>query len=185
MTRIFTTLAAVNALALVVSFILGVWSKLGDGVRQPDGAIYLLHFTIGLLAAIVTLLVHCIIFTYFLGTGRWVKEVKLAYKLPDEPHAKLTRELKRRTFPPALFAMLITIAAAAAGAGAQLQEWPWGVHGTLATLALVVNGWAFWVEYRDVRINARVILDVLDEVNRIRAEQGLPTNEEALDQLVQ
>jgi hypothetical protein len=81
--------------------------------------------------------------------------------------------------------MLITIAAAAAGAGAQLQEWPWGVHGTLATLALVVNGWAFWVEYRDVRINARVILDVLDEVNRIRAEQGLPTNEEALDQLVQ
>ena len=52
----------------------------------------------------------------------------LAYQMPDEPHHKRTRELKRKTFPPALFAMLIGIAAAAAGAGVQLQEWKWYVH---------------------------------------------------------
>ncbi len=45
---------------------------------------------------------------------------------------------------------------------------------------LVVNAWAFVVEYRNVAINAGIIDDVMREVDRIRAERGLPTNEEAL-----
>jgi hypothetical protein len=133
-----------------------------------------------LFSAIGTLLVHCIIFTYFLGTGRWVKEVKLAYHLPDAPWPLLTRELKRKTFPPALAAMLITIATAAAGAGAQLQEWPWTVHAGLATGTLIVNFWAFRIEYRHVRTNGMAIEAVLNEVDRLRAARGLPSNAEAL-----
>src|SRR5579859_5197150 len=136
MTRIFTTLAAMDAVALIASFLMGIFCKLND-------AAFLVHFNLGLFTAIGTLLVHCLIFTYFLGTGRWVKEVGIAYDLPDEPLPKQTRELKRRTFPPALFAMLITIATAAAGAGAQLKAWPWPVHATLATIALAINLWAF------------------------------------------
>ena len=95
----------------------------------------------------------------------------LAYELPDEGLPKTTRELKRATFPPALFAMLITIAAAVAGAGAQLQEWPRWVHFSLAVAALVINGWAFVVEYRNVTANARVMEEVYQEVDRIRAER--------------
>src|ERR1700693_600070 len=121
MTRIFTTLATVNALALTATFVTAILSRW-------NGAVFLVHFCLGLFTAVGTLLVHCLIFTYFLGTGRWVKEVTLAYQLPDEPWHKETRELKRRAFPVALAAMLITIATAAAGAGAQLQEWPWYVH---------------------------------------------------------
>src|SRR5258708_27603731 len=76
----------------------------------------------------LTWFVHCLIFTYFLGTGRWVKEVKLAYNLPDQPLAKLTRELKRRGFPPALFAMLAAIATGAARAAAPGKLTPSGGH---------------------------------------------------------
>jgi hypothetical protein len=182
MTRIFASLAALDLLALVLAFAFGVASKLRGSAWRPDDPTYLIHFGLGLFAAIVTLLVHCLIFTYFLGTGRWVKEVGLAYDLPDQPWPKLTRELKRRTFPPALAAMLITIATAAAGAGAQLQEWPWQVHFSLALAALVVNLWAFWVEYHALRINGEVLDNVLREVDRIRAERGLPSNQEALRQ---
>jgi len=182
MTRIFLTLASVNALGLLASFVLGASSMWVEGVRNPANPIYQIHFLTGLFTAIVTLLVHCIIFTYFLGTGRWVKEVGLAYDLPDVPWPKLTRELKRSTFPPALFAMLITIATAAAGTGNQLRFWPWWVHGSLAVLSLAVNGWAFVVEYRNVNTNAGVIEAVLREVDRIRAERGLPSNAEALQQ---
>ena len=180
MTRIFTTLASVLALALTASFLAGVASKWRDAAHNPNDSLYLVHFTLGLFTAIGALLIHCIIFTYFLGTGRWVKEVKLAYHLPDEPLPKLTRELKRRTFPPALAAMLITIATAAAGAGAQLQEWPWMAHASLAVATLVINLWAFRLEYRNLRINAEVITDALHEVDRIRAARGLPSNAEAL-----
>jgi hypothetical protein len=175
MTRIFTTLAATDFLALIVT------SAFGAAARYLETT-YLVHFVLGLFTAILTLLVHCIIFTYFLGTGRWVKEVGLAYKLPDEPLPRLTRELKRRTFPPALAAMLITIAAAAAGAGAQhhLEQWPWQLHAALAVAALVINCWAFRIEYRNVYTNAAVIEDVLREVDRIRAVRGLASNAEAL-----
>lgn len=182
MTRIFSTLAFLDSVALLASFLIGVWSKLHDSVRHPEDTTYLVHFSLGLFTAIVTLLVHCLIFTYFLGTGRWVKEVGIAYDLPDEPLPRITRELKRKTFPPALFAMLITIATAAAGAGAQLKEWPWQVHATLASITLLINAWAFRVEYRNVAKNAGILDDVLREVDRIRAERGLPSNAEALQQ---
>ncbi|MBY0526769.1 MAG: hypothetical protein K2R98_25480 [Gemmataceae bacterium] len=182
MTRIFTFLAYVNGAALIASYLTGVVSKLRDASQTTAEPTYLIHFTLGLFTAIGTLLVHCLIFTYFLGTGRWVKEVTLAYHLPDEPWHKETRELKRKTFPPALFAMLIAIATAAAGAGAQLREWSWMVHGTLATLTLVINLWAFRVEYRNVDRNSQVLEEVLREVDRIRAERGLPSNAEALEQ---
>jgi hypothetical protein len=167
---------------LLATYAVGVLSKLRDGVLNPDDPTYLIHFVLGLFTAVGTLLVHCLIFTYFLGTGRWVKEVTLAYGLPDEPWHKETRELKRRVFPPALTAMLVTIAAAAAGAGAQLQAWPWQVHASVATLALLVNLGAFFLEYRTVTANAVVLDGVLREVDRVRAERGLPSNAEALRQ---
>src|SRR2546429_7443481 len=141
MTRIFTSLAALNILPLVASFVVGMIPKFGVSDRASD--LHLIHITLGLGTALGILLVHCLIFTYFLGTGRWVKEVGLAYDLPDDPLPKLTRELKRKTFPPALAAMLITIATAAAGAGTQMRlpQWPWQVHGALSLLALLANLW--------------------------------------------
>jgi hypothetical protein len=175
MTRIFLGLALLDAAALLAAFATGFFYSSSEA-----GA--LVHFTLGLYTVIGNLGLHCLIFIYFLGTGRWVKEVALAYDLPDEPWPKLTRELKRKTFPPALFAMLVPIAAAAAGTGAQLQEWPWPVHAGLAAAGLLVNAWAFTIEYRNVRTNAGVLDEVLREVDRIRASRGLVSNAEALQQ---
>ena len=106
MTQLFLILASLNTLALLATFLFGLLS------RFVDHDLYVTHFALGLFTAIGTLLVHCIIFTYFLGTGRWVKEVSLAYRLPDAPFYKRTRELKRSSFPPALTAMLVTIGTA-------------------------------------------------------------------------
>src|SRR5947209_18999064 len=97
MTTILFRLSAINYLALVATFAVGVASAVQDGVNRP-GSIFLLHFLTGLFSVLCTLAVHCLIFIYFLGTGRWVKEVALAYRLPDEPFPKLTRELKRQSF---------------------------------------------------------------------------------------
>ena len=181
MTRIFTILALVDTLLLFLSYGFGWASRLSAGVRTGHPTFWL-HFLLGLSAAIFTLLVHCLIFTYFLGTGRWVKEVKLAYRIPDDPLPRLTRDLKRRVFPPALFAMLAAIATSAAGAAAHVQAWPWFVHATLATLTLAVNFWAFAVEYDCLRANSGVLDGVLAEVDRIRQAHGLPGNSTALEQ---
>jgi hypothetical protein len=181
MTRTFIVLAGIVMALLFATIGVGLWHFITED-RGRQNEIYIYHFVLGLCTSLVILLVHCIIFTYFLGTGRWVKEVTLAYRLPDEPWHKTTRELKRATFPPALFSMLIAIATAAAGAGAQLrvQGWPWWLHAVLAVLTILINLWAFGVEYRNVTLNAQVIQGVLAEVDRLRAVQGLPSNAEAL-----
>jgi hypothetical protein len=182
MARILARLAAFNFAVLLLTYAVGWLSRWRGALRNIDDPLYPIHFYLALFALLLTLAVHCLIFIYFLGTGRWVKEVALAYRLPDAPLPRLTRDLKRRTFPLALTAMLVPIAAAAAGAAAQRQEWPWTVHASLATLSLLVNLWAFVVEYRNVSINAGVIDEVMREVDRIRAEHGLPSNAEALEQ---
>jgi hypothetical protein len=178
MKRIFLNLAVLDFLALLACFVWGF----ATGPLDRDTSTYLVHFHLGLYSTIANLGVHCLIFIYFLGTGRWVKEVALAYELPDVPYPRLTRDLKRRTFPPALFAMLIPIAAAASGLGTQMREWSGWIHFTLAVATLLVNLWAFRIEYRNVSINGGVIDEVLREVDRIRAEHGLPSNSEALEQ---
>jgi hypothetical protein len=180
MPRIFTSLVLLDAVFLIVSYALGCTSKLRDGVNNPEERIYWYHFLAGLTTNVLTLLVHCLIFTYFLGTGRWVKEVKIAYDLPDEPLPKLTRELKRRVFPPALYAMLWAIATGAAGAAAHVKFWPWYVHFTVATVTLLVNFWAFRIEYACLKQNVTVLHEVLVAVDEIRAARGLPSNEVAL-----
>lgn len=179
MTQTFRSLAAVLTFALLITIGVGFWSFFTEGDAKFKD-IFIVHFVCGLITAIAALAIHCLIFIYFLGTGRWVKEVTIAYKLPDEPWHKQTRELKRQTFPPALFSMLIAIAAAAAGAGAQLQAWHWSIHMTVGLLTLVINLWAFRIELRNVATNAHVIDEVMREVERIRAASGLISNEEAL-----
>ena len=180
MARNFLYLAIGLTALIVLTIAVGFWSFfLGPGEWKSD--VFIAHFYVGLFTAIVMLLIHCLIFTYFLGTGRWVKEVTLAYRMADEPWHKATRELKRQVFPPALFSMLIGIAASAAGAGVQLQAWAWHVHATLAFLTLAINLWGFGVEYRCLVNNAAIIQGVLVEVDRLRQEQGLPTNAEALE----
>jgi hypothetical protein len=182
MSTILVRLSAFNFLLLVAAFGAGLASQLRGSRLDAGDPTYPLHIYLGLTAALSTLGVHCLIFIYFLGTGRWVKEVALAYQMPDAPLPRLTRELKRKTYPVALLAMLVPIAAAGAGAGRAAQEWPWGYHLGLAIVTLLVNAWAFGVEYRNVHINAGVLDEVMREVDRIRAEHGLPSNAEALRQ---
>jgi len=184
MARIVVYLGSLNILALLCTLAVGIfsWSQGKDSYEALNT--YLIHFCLGMFTVIFNLGLHCLVFIYFLGTGRWVKEVAIAYKLPDEPNPKLTRELKRRTFPVALLAMVIPICTAAAGMHQQMdgrpaESWRIFLHLGLAVVSILVNVWALWVEYRDVSINVEVLDRVMVDAERIRAEQGLPASAEA------
>ncbi len=182
MPAILARLAILTILLLLTTYGAGWLSWFRDGASRADVSTFMIHLILGLTTVLVCLGVHCLIFIYFLGTGRWVKEVANAYRLPDDPLPKLTRELKRQAFPPALFAMLVPIGAAATGAAAQMHLWHWGFHAALAVFTIVINLWAFAVELRCVRANVVVLDGVMREVDRLRAEAGLPSNAEALRQ---
>lgn len=182
MTRIFITLMTIHAIALLLSFGLGLeymvernGGVLPPSADQPIHGGFAWHMVISMVTAVYTLLVHCIVFTYFLGTGRWVKEVARAYQLPDQPWPKATREFKRRAYPAALFAMLSVIAAVASGAGAQREPeswWGWS-HPIFTIVALVFNGWAYVIEYRNIAANSIVMDDVMAEVEKRQREASV------------
>jgi hypothetical protein len=182
MKRIFTTMAVLNAIALLSAFALGLvfMQERQAGTSAPAGnqplglTWFTGHMVVGMIAALFTLLVHCLIFTYFLGTGRWVKEVARAYQLPDADLPLKTREFKRKVFPPALFAMLSTIAAVATGGGAQTSLTSfWSLsHPVLTTLALFINGWAYIIEFRIIAANSVVMEQVMAEVEKRKAEEA-------------
>src|SRR5262249_40760909 len=158
-------IAALGGLTLLAAFGSGVASWLQEG-STTNADLYLLHFVLGLTSALTTLFVHCLVLTYFLGTGRWVKEVCLAYGLPDADMPRRTRDIKRRNTPRVILAMLLIIAAAAAGAGKQLQVWPGIVHFVLACATLVFNTYVFFVEYGNMCLNAWILDSVMAEVER-------------------
>lgn len=131
MHRIFLALAVTVGTLLVVSFGSGFLVPTGRG-----GALHDVHFLLSLITTMGVLLVHSVAFTYFLGTGKWVKEVVRVYRLPEWVHSQALKN-KRKAFPFELGSMLFIGAAAWLGGASDTRAnfdpnwhlgarpWPW------------------------------------------------------------
>jgi hypothetical protein len=139
MHRIFLALAVTVGTLLLTTFVLGFAASFEDRARGHFWRD--VHFLLGLTATMATLLVHSIVYTYLLGTGKWVREVVRVYRLPDWVEGMAIRN-KRRTFPFALWGMLL------AGGAAWLL-----------------------VEYGSVVAQVRLLLEVKDQADRLRNAQ--------------
>src|SRR5262245_39259475 len=110
MTRIFPSLASLSLMLYGAALILGL--SVGDLYTRPVAEAALAwrgrHMLTGIAAALAVVFVESIVVTYFIGTGRWCKEVTEAYQLPPDDLAESAR-LKRRTFPLALLGMLTVV----------------------------------------------------------------------------
>lgn len=136
------------------------------------------HRLSGVSTALVVVLVHSIVVTYFIGTSRWVKEVSEAYALGNA-YIVRANTLKRKTFPWAVMGMLTVVGVGALGAAADpATGLPNTIHWVTphligAITGLMFIGYTFFVEWNNIHANHVVISDVLTEVQRIRAERGL------------
>jgi hypothetical protein len=183
MTRIFLVVVALTGLALAAAVASGIASLLGGGLTEPGATdVFLSHILLGLLGSFAVLGTHCLVITYFLGTGRLIKEACLAYGFPDDGWPRQTRDIKRSNTPWAILAMLVTITTAATGMGRYMREWPAWLHAAGAALTLAINAWAWRREHHNLRKNVRILDEMFAEVDRVRAEHGLASNEEALRQ---
>jgi hypothetical protein len=182
MNRIFLPLCGLSTILLVTAFALGL--QIGDP-RQLDQAVQAgvqYHFLAALAALCFATLVHAIVLTYFMGTGRWIEETSQAYRLPVDFHRENQR-VKYRLIPAMVgcFLMLVTTGAlgAAADPGSPVQfAGAWGLsaaawHQSFAVATLLCNlGVNYW-EYVALFRNGEIVQAVLAEVRRIRTEKGL------------
>lgn len=155
-----------------------------QGELATPHARMVVHRLLGTASALVALLVASITITYFIGTSRWCKEVAETYKLPEELAIRSTL-LKRRTFPWAMLSIVTVIGLVGLGAASDPRganrEYSASLvtpHYLAAMAGIVIIGYAFWVQAQRIGENYAIIDEILDNVRRIRAERGLPTERE-------
>jgi hypothetical protein len=168
MNRIFLGMAVACGSLLTATYVLGLCAS--AETRATSHVWHDVHFLVGLLTVIMGLLVHSIVFTYFLGTGKWVREVARVYRLPDWVYAQAIRN-KRRAFPFELAGMSLFGLTAWFGAGTDARGWPSLWHLALAATTFAFNLGAFVAEYAAIVGQARLLLEVKREADRLRAAQ--------------
>lgn len=182
MNRIFLPLCVVSTIFLVATFVLGLQI---DDPKVLDRAVQAgvqRHFLVALASLCFATLVHAIVLTYFMGTGRWLEETTSAYRLDPQVY-EASKTIKYRVVPAMVACVLLLVATGAFGAAAdpgspvQFRGWfglsPATLHLSLATVTLVANLVVHYFEYLALFRNGELIENVLQEVRRIRVEKGL------------
>lgn len=154
MIPLFLGLTAANLLALVVAGVLGYGVSSGR-----DWAAF--HQLAGALAALTCVAVHCIVFSYFIATAKWIAHAVAVKKL--DPRMILpTARFKARAFPAALAAMAIVFVTAVVGVATISYHISPTWHHGLAIASLAVNLLAPWIEYRAIAQNGELIDRILE-----------------------
>ena len=127
--------------------------------------------------------IYAIVFTYFMGTGRWIEETSRVYQLTTSYHDE-SRRLKYRLLIFITFSFVLLLIAGVFGVGADPASRlsvsgffglkAGQVHLGVAVSALLLNLLTNMQEFRSIERNGEIIETVLGDVRRIRAERGLP-----------
>lgn len=159
MYRIFPMLAAVAVISMCVAFGLGWVIEDASSIAPDKMAQVRWHLFVGLGAMVFVCLVHSIVLTYFMGTGRWLEETSKAYSLTDEYFAA-SKKIKYRTIPVMLVGIVLIVITGAFGAMADPASavsrsfdgffglTPAKTHFAIAALAVSVNLLIHFMEYQ-------------------------------------
>jgi hypothetical protein len=166
MIRYFLVLAVADGSLLLAAFVVGLFASAEP--RGPHMIWHGLHVLIALAATMATLAVHSIVYTYFLATGKWAAEVVRVYGLPGWVNDQAKKN-KRKAFRFEFWGMSAIAVTAWLGAGADTQGLNPLWHLAAAAGALGFNVGAFAVEYAVIVAQARLLLEVKDQADRLRA----------------
>jgi hypothetical protein len=131
-----------------------------------------LHMLWGFFMAILIVLLQCLVFGFFIGSGKSIKRVVEENGL-EKAWIQKTKDYKNRSYPMLMLAILVSAAAAIMGGGVSVGAVPLWVHETLVWAALVLNIDSLWISYRVVVENVRDIHQINREVSASRREKGL------------
>ena len=181
MERVFVRAATFAVALMAATAALGLW--LGDLHGQTDPAVLrwgTVHRLSGVLAALMVVLVNSMAVTYFIGTGRWCREVVETYGL-DAHYIDRSRSLKRSAFPFALVGMLAVVSIVALGGAADPASGrpgtsDWVTPHLVGALALAAAiAWCFQAQLPKIRGQHALIEQVMEEVRTARRLRGLDT----------
>src|ERR671925_525532 len=150
------TSALISIICFIVTLLMGFMMPARTGLSQ--------HVLFGLFTTFLVTLTQSMTMFYFIGTGKQVKD--LVAGLPEGGALiQRTKIFKAKVFPPALWAMLFTMATMIIGGGVHTRvSWtPPLLHAGLAAASLYFNIVAFWKEAKYMLENNLL----MEEVDRL------------------
>ena len=158
MIPLFLGLTLANLAALAAAAGMGYWSMSHESFRQW-------HMLAGALAALICCAVHCVVFTYFIATAKWMEHAVLVKNLNPSLTAP-ARSLKSQALPAALVAMAMVFLAALLGVMTDTGLTTIVLHHVCVLAAIVVNVGAGVLELIAIRRNGLLIDRILAIINR-------------------
>ena len=137
----------------------GISVYLGFTIDGRD-AVMRQHVLFGFFSTFLVTLAQSMTMFYFIGTGKQVKDLVIEHSI-TEGFVQRTKAFKAKVFPPALWAMLFTMATMILGGGVHTRVIPWWVHFLLAAAALFFNLQAFVREIRAM-VDHNVLMQELE-----------------------
>ncbi len=181
MTRIFLTVSSVSTLLLVAVFGMGL--TIGDPKLAESQSLVSWHLMLALSGLVFAALVHALVLTYFMGTGRWMEDVSKAYQL-DDCWKRECQRLKYGVLPAMSLCLLLLLVTVGFGAAADpasrtgfegwfgLSAGSW--HLLIATLTVGANFFTNVRQFQALERNGELIQEVVAKVREIRIARGLP-----------
>jgi len=172
MIRYFLVLAVTGGSLLAADIVIGL---LAAGEPRGAGAVWRgVHVLFSLLTIVALLGVHSIVYTYFMATVKWAKEVAKVYQLPDWMVGQATRN-KKRVFRFIMGSIAAVAATAWLGAAVDTRGGGYGVwHLGVAFATLGFNLVSFVVEYAGIVAHHRLLAEVKARADQMRLERYGP-----------
>ncbi len=150
------TASLVSIVCFIITVFMGFMMVGRTGLGQ--------HFLFGFFTTFLVTLAQSMTMFYFIGTGKQVKDL-VANHPSGKEFIQRTKVFKARVFPPALWAMLFTMATMILGGGVDTRVIPAFVHTVLAAAALYFNVVAFWKEAKYM-VEHNMLMEELDRFLR-------------------
>ncbi len=156
MAVIFAGLAIADIILMVTVGVLGYLYGMHDDMFKY-------HFMLGFLTTVFNIFVHCVVITYFLGTGIWLKEAIIQTGIGRELRAPTWR-FKWKVFPFALIAALSLGAGVVLGGGAHTGALSVSTHFWVIIAAFIFNLLTFFVEFRFITRNTAIMYELRNQL---------------------
>lgn len=166
MIPLFLGLHAANLIVMSIVFVLGLGATSGPEHRPTD--LYAYHLAMGLAAGLLTTLAHLTVYTYFMGTSKWLHAAADKAGLDLHRFVVPAQQRKKYSLRYAMAAIVLTMVTMFAGAGADPTVhplWPAEAHLALAAITILGNAFCAVGEYRLIRQQGRLMDDALAVVN--------------------
>lgn len=153
MGRALLFIGAVATLGVIATGVFGYMLSSPTDAEMPR------HVLVGLFASLLILFSHCWIMFYLIGTGKAIKDAVKENGL-DPQFIEETKRFKNLSYPSLMLAMGLVMATFILGGGVATGSIPGWVHHGLFYAAVLVQGYALWVENRVLIENERLMANV-------------------------